>query len=536
MLSQFYLLFLFALPSHSFLTQCSNITKIYEIDANIQKPYILRGGENSIWSFREPHGGNLTLEFLSEVKLSTEVCLNTIKNPPRIFVEISGATIPFCQGRFVYYPLASGNAITVKLCDLELDSKINVLITPKIAGNVFAQKTLTQNVIKPKKYKQWIRVRKTSSDKQSLAVELQQITFRNSMCTDSFITIQKISQDTQKETIQVICVESNVSSLHQFTFASNIKSVNLTFQNVGFQLVYQLKSITLDGRKKDDIDVEDESSNFPIYLPIVLGGVLLCVIVVVIFFIRRRRSKNKQENQAPTNTTHEYDCDDYVGLESTRSKFQFHEVPFSRGALISQSDRAPCPMPRAKNASYSQVPTENDNNQKNTPVGYATVDDFLLPPQKPRDHSRLEPPKILSTSYDAVCDEASGSSRNANVEYASIKKHNKKKPNISSQPNLLVNNLKSSKPAKMRKASLDLLQPQTSYYMSPRPSDPDLQTFASVTRLNPNMSRVGLDNRFISSTSNISLPTTYYDSPRPSIDAASIDMQKRIFSKHSVDL
>ena len=79
MLSQFYLLFLFALPSHSFLTQCSNITKIYEIDANIQKPYILRGGENSIWSFREPHGGNLTLEFLSEVKLSTEVCLNTIK-------------------------------------------------------------------------------------------------------------------------------------------------------------------------------------------------------------------------------------------------------------------------------------------------------------------------------------------------------------------------------------------------------------------------------------------------------------------------
>ena len=64
----------------------------------------------------------------------------------------------------------------------------------EIAGNVFAQKTLTQKVIKPKKYKQWIRVRKTSSDKQSLAVELQQITFRNSMCTDSFITIQKISQ------------------------------------------------------------------------------------------------------------------------------------------------------------------------------------------------------------------------------------------------------------------------------------------------------------------------------------------------------
>lgn len=162
-------------------------------------------------------------------------------------------------------------------------------------------------------------------------------------------------------------------------------------------------------------------------------------------------------------------------MESTRSKFQFHEVPFSRGALISQSDRAPCPIPRAENFNYSQVPVENDDNQKNTPVGYSTVDDVLLFAQKPRDHSRLEPPKNLSTSYDAVCDEASGSSRNANVEYASIKIQNKKKTNISSQPNLLVNNLKSSRTTTMQNTSLDLLQPQTTYYMSPRPSDPDMK-------------------------------------------------------------
>ena len=64
----------------------------------------------------------------------------------------------------------------------------------EIVGYVFAEETLTHKVIKPRKFIQWIKVSKISSDKQSLAVELQQITFNNSVCSNSFITLQTISQ------------------------------------------------------------------------------------------------------------------------------------------------------------------------------------------------------------------------------------------------------------------------------------------------------------------------------------------------------
>lgn len=198
--------------------------------------------------------------------------------------------------------------------------------------------------------------------------------------------------------------------------------------------------------------------------------------------------------------------------------------------------RPPYPTPKTsymdRQLSYDVVPAQENYNDDCNP--YSTIEDltsFRLNSYKSseRENNRKQFPSrdtapILSRSTV---------SESHPIKLDGYTRINKPKKILrtpsSSLPDLLEDQGSCSELRTHRKQSLNICQP--SYYVSHRPSDPDIQPI-----MDQSLSRVALEHHKPPlSTSLHSNSTGYYDSPRPSLDGtiSTLGQQKLFLKQYS---
>jgi len=367
-----------------------------------------------------------------------------------------------------------------------------------------------------------------------------------------------------------------------YQFRNTCESINVSFKNVEFRFSFRTKpnktkivfindTIIEDDKlikdtpleKTPKISADEKQVDWKEYIPYGAGGVLACILIVIIAFVVHRRhnrrknrtSRGDSAKQLVPNTRilqmgdglHSINNMTYVSIQSVNTrqpgfeKVNFHYPPPNERQIqedhnVPNDVRPPYPTPKTsyldRQLSYDVVPAQENYNDDCNP--YSTIEDltsFRLNSYKSseRENNRKQFPSrdtapILSRSTV---------SESHPIKLDGYTRINKPKKILrtpsSSLPDLLEDQGSCSELRTHRKQSLNICQP--SYYVSHRPSDPDIQPI-----MDRSLSRVALEHHKPPlSTSLHSNSTGYYDSPRPSLDGtiSTLGQQKLFLKQYS---